>query len=109
MSDSVLGWVVRNGRVYDLLQTVAGYQLLARIIRPLLDEARGGTVLDAGAGTGALADLLPSETTYVALDLDPRKLARLRKRLPDAMVHHASVTRIPLSDDAVNIAAMVNV
>jgi SAM-dependent methyltransferase len=69
-------------RVYDAIQTLAGYRATASRLQRALAGCAGATVLDVGAGTGNLARLLPPGAHYVALDSDPAKLERLELKLP---------------------------
>jgi ubiquinone/menaquinone biosynthesis C-methylase UbiE len=98
-----------NPRFYDLVQTAAGYPILARRLKGMLGETAGLSVLDAGAGTGAVANLVGDAATYTALEIDPIKIHRLRLRQPLARVIEGSVTAIPLQENAVDVAVIVNV
>jgi SAM-dependent methyltransferase len=71
-----------NPRVYDAIQTLAGYRATAPRLQRALAPAGGCDVLDVGAGTGNLARLLPPNARYIALDNDPAKLRRLEFKLP---------------------------
>jgi len=57
----------------------------------------GELVLDLGAGEGALtAHLVRAGARVVAVELHPRRVARLRERFPGITVLHADATGIPL-------------
>jgi SAM-dependent methyltransferase len=109
MSGRLLRRAAEDARVYDAVQTLAGYPILATRLRRLLGQTDGLAVLDAGAGTGALGKLVPRARTYTALEIDPKKIERLRRRMPNAEVITGSITAIPLPDKAMDVAAMVNV
>jgi SAM-dependent methyltransferase len=109
MSKRILDRVTDSPAVYDLVQTLAGYPLLARRLRQLMGSTAELAVLDAGAGTGALGALLDDTASYVALEIDERKIERLRPRRPHATVIHGSVTSIALPDDSVDLSVLVNV
>ena len=95
--------------VYDVVQLLAGYPLLARRLRQLMGPTNQLSVLDAGAGTGALGELVGESGSYVALEIDERKIERLRLRRPHAEVIHGSVSSIPLPDNSVDLSLLVNV
>ena len=57
----------------------------------------GELVLDLGAGEGALTThLVRAGARVVAVELHPRRAARLRERFPGITVLHADATGIPL-------------
>ena len=95
--------LVSRPGVYDAVQALAGAKQVARRIEPLLSELHG-TVLDVGAGTGALERVLPAGTEYIWLDSDRAKLAGFRTRsgapavLGDAM-------SLPFHDESLDWAS----
>ena len=109
MTERLLDRVVGSPAVYDLVQVLAGYPLLSRRLRQLLGPTQHKTILDAGAGTGALGSLVDDTGSYVALEVDQQKIARLRHRRPGAEVICGSVSSIPLPDDSVDLSVLVNV
>lgn len=98
--------LVADSRVYDLVQRVFGYSRLAARIRDRLGRAEG-VVLDVGAGTGAVAALVPKQARYVWLDYSSEMLAGFRSRYPDAPALVADARRIPLSDRSVDVVVTV--
>jgi SAM-dependent methyltransferase len=69
--------------LYDLLQRHLGaWEHTSRLLRAELAGAGGLRVLDAGAGSGAKASLVPSTARYLWLDPDPAKLCAFRRRYP---------------------------
>ena len=87
--------------VYDLVQRLAGAASLARRVRPVLANASGAVVLDAGAGTGNLEVLLTQPAAYIWLDSDAQKLSGFRaKSTAPAVLGDA--TRIPFADNSVD-------
>jgi SAM-dependent methyltransferase len=98
-----------NPRVYDFLQVVALRHVTARRLESVLSAAAGQTVLDIGAGTGNLAQMLPPDSTYWALDNDPAKLARLEHKIPGARCLQRSATDTGLEEGAVDWTALITV
>ena len=66
-------------RVYDLLDLPFEYGRY-RTIRPVLFEGVGGTVLDAGVGTGRNMPFYPAGAMVTGIDNSALMLARARKR-----------------------------
>jgi SAM-dependent methyltransferase len=95
--------------VYDRLQDVAGAREVHTRVRRRLADVNGTTVLDIGAGTGALAEVLPHDTTYIWLDNDPAKLDGFLRRRNGVVGVVADGTRIPLRDAAVDYTICINV
>jgi SAM-dependent methyltransferase len=109
IASKILRRLEDDPRLYDLVQTAAGYPLLASRLKQLVGPTAGLSVLDAGAGTGALGALVHESADYTALEIDPKKIARLRLRQPDARVIEGSVTSIPLGAKTVDVSVIVNV
>jgi SAM-dependent methyltransferase len=101
--------LLENPRIYDALQVLSGRDIVHRRLRRALLPARGQTVLDVGAGTGNLARVLPSDTTYWALDNDPLKLERLSAKVPHALCLQGSALAIDLEDRAADWTVCVAV
>jgi SAM-dependent methyltransferase len=72
--------VVSDYRLYDLVQQAAGAGQVRARLRPLLDGAENQSVLDIGAGTGALRPYLPRSSQYIWVDNDPAKLRGYQSR-----------------------------
>ncbi len=66
-------------RFYDLLDLPFEYGRY-RTIRPVLFEGAGGTVLDAGVGTGRNMPFYPEGGEVTGIDISPQMLARAQKR-----------------------------
>lgn len=94
--------------VYDCVQHLAGLERVQQHVAPHLATFEG-TILDVGAGTGLYARLLPTETSYVAVDVDADKLARLRKRCPRATTVLADGAALPFADQSFSHALCINV
>jgi len=80
---------------YDLIQWAVGAGFVNRRVSRAL-AAVAGVLLDVGAGTGLKADLRPPASTYIALDLDPAKLRRLRAGHPGTPGALGDATRLPI-------------
>jgi ubiquinone/menaquinone biosynthesis C-methylase UbiE len=105
LSERILG----NAVLYDAVQRSAGMEKLRRYLSPALGRLEPGTLLDVGAGTGAFYQLLPSDVNYVPLDVDPRKLERLRAKHNHLEGIVASATELPLDDGSFDYALCINV
>ncbi len=65
-------------------------------------------VLDVGAGTGNIAQLLPQSTIYIGLDNDPKKLRGYKAKWPFGLAILGDATRIGLKDKSVSYAFCVD-
>jgi len=101
--------ILDNASLYDLVQRAAGMEKLRRKLSPVLGRLEPGTLLDVGAGTGAFYELLPPHVNYVPLDVDPRKLERLRAKHKHLDGIVASATELPLEDGSFDYALCINV
>lgn len=107
MLAKVLHALVARPAVYEAVQRFAGFETMRREIEPFLQETSGSSVLDIGAGTGSLRDLLPSDVRYLWLDVDSQKLEGYRARYPSAPAVLASGSQICLGDKSVDYALCV--
>jgi malonyl-CoA O-methyltransferase len=73
--------------------------LQQRILRELTGEAVAGIILDAGTGTGMLADLWP-KATIIGLDIADGMCRAARNKIPQVMV--ADMESLPLADAVVD-------
>ncbi len=101
--------VVGDPRVYDLVQRTLGLERLRRRVRPFLETLETGSLLDVGAGTANFLPVIPAHLEYLALDVDPLKLAGLRSKHPAVQTILASGTSMPLADASVDHALCVDV
>src|SRR5207248_3958899 len=76
----VLHRAVARPAVYDVVQRLAGREAVYRRLRAALAGLRGMSILDVGAGTGALARVIPKSAHYIWLDSDVRKLGGFRAK-----------------------------
>jgi ubiquinone/menaquinone biosynthesis C-methylase UbiE len=95
--------------VYDLAQRILGGRRSVSRIRMQLAAITPMSVLDVGGGTGFYATAVPTGSRYVVADVDPAKLARLRRRLPSAEALLADAVELPIRDDAFDTALFVAV
>lgn len=95
--------------VYDFLQRHGGGVPIAARVRTVLAGTAGRTVLDVGAGTGMVADILPSEARYVWLDNDRLKLTGFIAKGVPALTILGDAAQLPFRDAAVDVVTMVEV
>ena len=81
-------------RLYDAVQTAAGARRIRERLRPHVRGFSGKRVLDVGAGTGCYVAAVRDPAEYVAVDLDPGKLVRLRARWPQVTTVVGDATRL---------------
>jgi len=98
----ILGTVVANPWVYDAVQKMAGREENYRRLRPLLAQAKGELLLEAGAGTGEITRILDPATRYLWLDNDVQKLTGFLSKNKNHLAVLADGTRIPLADQSVH-------
>lgn len=86
----------RFGGRHELGQNFLNHRpTIARIVR--LVAATHGPILELGAGDGALTrELAKLGRTVTAIELDPRRVERLRRSLPGVRVVHADMLRHPI-------------
>jgi ubiquinone/menaquinone biosynthesis C-methylase UbiE len=93
------------GWVYDLIQFVAGSPISKRRLRALLSRFHG-RVLDVGGGTGAVAELLPSDCFCTCLDNEMPKLSRCAES-GRATPLLADATRMPIQSDSIDVVTCI--
>lgn len=99
----------RFPRAYDLVQRALGSAGSVRRVEERLRSLAPGSVLDVGAGTGLYAAAVPAAARYVATDLDPRKLRRLRNQVPRAETVVADARRLPFEDSSFDVTLFIAV
>ncbi len=92
--------LVHNPRVYDAVQAAAGAGRVRERLRPHTQAFSGRRVLDVGAGTGGYVGVVSEPAEYVALDLDPDKLARLKDKWPGVTTMLGDATRLEFAPDS---------
>ncbi len=108
MLDRLLHKAVSNHRVYDLVQWAAGADKVRARLVPLLDGADNQSVLDIGAGTGALRSWLPRRCRYLWMDNDSEKLQGYLSR-GGGLAVLGSALQLGLADKSVDQALCVAV
>ena len=106
---SLAHWAVSHGRIYDLVQFLLGRSVSARRLRHYVAQTAGASVLDLGAGTGHMRDLVPASAKYVWLDCDVQKLRTFRKKHPLDPAVFSDATRLCIRDKSVDYATCVAV
>lgn len=81
--------------MYDVVQQYGGGQTAAEHVGKELQTTAGQTVLDVGAGTGALAAVLPSTTRYVWFANDTLKLRGLLSKGTECLATLGDAGRLP--------------
>jgi ubiquinone/menaquinone biosynthesis C-methylase UbiE len=104
MLPEILEKIVAIPRVYDGVQRMAGREESYRRLLPFLLRAKGEMLLEAGAGTGEITQILDPTTRYTWLDNDPRKLSGFRQKCPRGVAVLGSVTEIPLAQSSMHTA-----
>lgn len=98
-----LHFVVSKPVIYDQIQSLLGRRKVDLFIKSYVTDVSGKVVLDVGAGTGLTTRILPAETAlYIALDIDPQKLAGFHSNLLRTTVVAADATQLPLQDQSVD-------
>lgn len=93
--------------LYDLAQAVLGFQRSFDRLRPHLAGWDGRRILDVGGGTGRYAGLAPPSATYVCMDNDPAKLARLVSTGRGRRVIVGDATRMALRSGSIDCALCI--
>jgi ubiquinone/menaquinone biosynthesis C-methylase UbiE len=106
---TVLDHLLGSPRLYDRVQKIFGLDELRRRVGAALAQFEPGTLLDVGAGTANFYSVVPDDFEYIALDVDERKLSRVRQRFPDVRTVRGSGTDVPLGDASVDYTLCVDV
>lgn len=107
MLKNFLHQLASNAFVYDLIQKAAGQRQFHRFIGPVLQELQNKTVLDLGAGTGTLRQLIPATNQYIWLDIDREKLKGFQPAALPATAILGDATRIALKDKSVDVTTCI--
>src|SRR5438067_8605366 len=92
---ALAGSIAAQPAAYDLIQWAVGAGFVNRRVSQALATV-AGVLLDIGAGTGLDPTLRPAAATYIALDLDPAKLRRLRAGHSGTPCALGDATRLPI-------------
>lgn len=90
--------LVSRPGIYDLVQRVAGRDLVTRRLREAILRLPPAEWLDVGGSSGGFARRLGART--ICVDLDVRPLAALRRSEPGARVLAADGARLPFAAGA---------
>jgi uncharacterized protein YbaR (Trm112 family)/predicted nicotinamide N-methyase len=96
-------------RVYNVVQKYGGGQTATEQVRKELQTTAGKTVLDVGAGTGALGTVLPFATRYIWLDNDILKLRGLLTRGVECLAILGDAAQLPFRDSSIDVVVIVDV
>ena len=100
---------VSNPWVYDQVQRIAGSEKIYQNLMPHLEQTDNLMVLDIGAGTGNLAQILPRSAKYLWMDCDSKKLNGFKSKNLPGMAFMGDATKIPLKDKSVDYAICIAV
>lgn len=96
----------------DRFESAAGRYIHERqvsIIRDLLGDISGKTVLEIAAGTGRFTEMLAAEGAEVlVVDIAREMLEQNRARTPAASFVHGTATDLPVSHDSIDACVTVN-
>jgi SAM-dependent methyltransferase len=101
--------ILGDPRIYDFQQAHGGGPRVAAQVKKELVDVCDATLLDIGAGTGVVAELLPPETRYVWFDNDTLKLRGLLSKPVHCWAVLGDAARLPFKTDAAEWSAMVEV
>jgi SAM-dependent methyltransferase len=96
-------------RIYDALGWLFGANEVRQRLGVRLAPHPEATVLDLGAGTGSVAEVVPSGAAYVWLDSDPLKLRGFLAKTANPVAVLADATRLPFASKSVDWSASVAV
>lgn len=101
---------MRNSRVYDWVQLLAGAEEVHRRIAAQIHYLGCvNCVLDVGGGTGLYRSLWPAAVRCICLDISMDKLRGYRTRHPRGTALCADATRLPLGSETVDAVMCSNV
>jgi len=100
---------VANPWIYDLVQCIAGSEKTYQNLMPYLAQTDNLIVLDIGAGTGNLAQILPRSAKYLWMDCDTKKLEGFKAKNLSGLAILGDATKIPLKDKSVDYAICIAV
>ena len=95
--------------VYDLLQKVAGFDHIARLLRPHLQTTAGASLLDFGAGTGNFRALAPASARYIWFDSDPVKLNGYRSKYANGLSVLGHGGQLCFADTSIDFGLFISV
>ena len=105
MIKEALHQIVSYPVIYDALQNLLGYPQICERLKPHFDQFENHSVLDVGAGTGAIASRLPGGTRYLWMDADALKLKGFQSKSPaSSPAVLADATRMCLKDKSIDFA-----
>jgi ubiquinone/menaquinone biosynthesis C-methylase UbiE len=107
MTHSIIQRLVGNARAYDVIQRVVGRGRILGRIASYVSKLEGQTVLDIGAGTGALHQVIPNSATYIWLDNDSQKLRGYLRNTALPIGALGDATTLCIDDKSVDVAVSV--
>lgn len=104
MIDKVLHGVAANSIIYDLIQRLAGVQVVHETLAAQIEKfAPLGNVLDVGGGTGMAGYMWPASCQYICLDIDPRKLTAFHRKYPNGRGLLGDAADLPVRSGGVEL------
>ena len=101
----MIGRVLENATLYELVQTLAGSRVNDAKMRAILGTIEPGIrILDAGGGTGTVARVFDRGLDYCCMDID---LVRVRvAKAHGSSAVQGDATRMPFADESVDMVVL---
>jgi SAM-dependent methyltransferase len=104
MLTTILHRLAANPQIYDLIQLMAGIQIVHRHLSLQMAAyvPSNSIILDCGGGTGLIRKLCPPDSRYVCLDMDAIKLGKFVSKNLAGKALFADTTQIPIKSGSVD-------